>query len=102
VRFEGGRAVEVDAVVWATGFRSDYSWIRVPVLDQRGAPLHRRGVTDVAGLFFLGMHFQYSRGSSLIHWVNEDAAYIVNQVLAARDGSTLAGKTQGPGVVSTW
>jgi putative flavoprotein involved in K+ transport len=52
------------------------------VLDQRGAPLHQRGVTDSAGLFFLGMHFQYSRGSSLIHWVSEDAAYIVNQVLA--------------------
>jgi putative flavoprotein involved in K+ transport len=88
VRFEDGRAVEVDAVVWATGFRSDYSWIQVPVVDARGGPRHRRGVTDSAGLFFLGMHFQYSRGSSLIHWVKEDAAYIVNQVLVRHDSST--------------
>jgi putative flavoprotein involved in K+ transport len=84
VRFDDGHAIEVDAVIWATGYRSDYSWIRAPVFDQHGQPLHRRGVTDSARLYFLGMKDQYSRGSSLIYWVKEDAAYIVDQVSNAR------------------
>ncbi len=81
IRLEGGREIEVDAVVWATGYRSDYSWIGVPVLDEHGAPIHRRGVTNDPGLSFLGMSHQYSRGSSLIYWVKNDAAYIVDQVV---------------------
>jgi putative flavoprotein involved in K+ transport len=80
VRFADGSAIDVDAVVWATGYRSDYSWIEVPVFDQHGAPRHRRGVTESHGLYFLGMHGQYSRGSSLIHWVKDDASYIVDQI----------------------
>jgi putative flavoprotein involved in K+ transport len=83
VRFEDGRAIEVDAVIWATGFHPDYSWIRVPVLDEHGAPRHRRGVTEAPGLYFLGMKNQYSRGSSLIYWVKDDAQYIVERVRAA-------------------
>lgn len=79
VRFEDGRAIEVDAVIWATGFRPDYSWIRVPVLDDHGAPRHRRGVTEASGLYFLGMKNQYSRGSSLIYWVKDDAQHIVER-----------------------
>jgi putative flavoprotein involved in K+ transport len=80
VRFADGQQLEVEAVVWATGFRSDYSWIGVPVLDERGTPVHRRGVTDAPGLYFLGMHNQYSRGSSLIGFVRHDAWFIVEQV----------------------
>jgi len=83
VRLAGGHAVDVGAVVWATGYRADYSWIKMPVLDERGLPRHQRGVTESPGLYFLGMHNQYSRGSSLIYWVRHDAAYIVNQVCAA-------------------
>jgi putative flavoprotein involved in K+ transport len=79
VRFEDGSRLEVEAVIWATGFRSDYSWIHVPVLDAHGSPVHQRGVTGSPGLFFLGMKNQYSRGSSLIAWVRHDAAFIVGQ-----------------------
>ena len=84
VTLEEGTEVEVDAVIWATGFHSDYSWIHAPVLDDQGMPIHRRGVTDSSGLFFLGMKNQYSRGSSLIAWVRHDAAFIVGQVRSAR------------------
>jgi putative flavoprotein involved in K+ transport len=80
VRFADGQALAVAAVVWATGYRSDYAWIKVPVLDQRGAPVHRRGVTQAPGLYFLGMHNQYSRGSSLIGFVRHDAAFIVDWI----------------------
>jgi putative flavoprotein involved in K+ transport len=86
IRFKNSRELEVDAVVWATGFRSDYSWIRVPVLDERGMPSHRRGVTDAGGLYFLGMHNQYSRGSSLLGFVKDDASYVVKELRRGRLG----------------
>ena len=87
VRFADDRRLQVDAVIWATGYRSDYSWIHAPTLNEEGLPQHRRGVTDSPGLYFLGMHNQYSRGSSLIYFVREDAAYIVDQVRSrAADG----------------
>jgi putative flavoprotein involved in K+ transport len=52
VRFADGQALQPQAVVWATGYRPDYAWIAVPVLDQRGLPIHQRGVTDAPGLYF--------------------------------------------------
>lgn len=82
VAFDAGDAVDVDAVIWATGYRSDYSWIHAPVLDEHGTPRHQRGVTNIPGLYFLGMHNQHSRGSSLIHWVKHDAAHIVERIRA--------------------
>jgi putative flavoprotein involved in K+ transport len=83
--FDDRAALEPDAVVWATGFRSDYSWIDAPIFDEHGAPEHRRGVTAAPGLYFLGMHRQYSRGSSLIAWVKDDAEFIVDQIRSRRD-----------------
>jgi putative flavoprotein involved in K+ transport len=80
VSFEDGSQLDVETVIWATGFRSDYSWIHAPVLDAHGAPVHRRGVTSSPGLYFLGMKNQYSRGSSLIGWVRNDAVHIVEHV----------------------
>jgi putative flavoprotein involved in K+ transport len=50
VRFEEGSELEVDAVIWATGYRPDYSWIKLPVFDDDGRLRHRRGITDVPGL----------------------------------------------------
>jgi putative flavoprotein involved in K+ transport len=80
VKFADGSELAVEAVIWATGFQSDYSWVHGPVFDAHGAPIHRRGVTESPGLFFLGTKNQYSRGSSLIGWVKHDAAFIVAQV----------------------
>ena len=77
--FADGRGSAFDAVVWATGFRSNYSWIDVPVFDEHGAPVHERGVTAADGLYFLGMHFQHSRGSALIAFVRDDAEFVVER-----------------------
>jgi putative flavoprotein involved in K+ transport len=82
VRFEDGSEFKVDAVVWSTGYRSDYSWITLPILDGDGHLRHRRGATDVPGLYFLGLSWQYTRGSALIGWVKEDAAYLTAQIAA--------------------
>jgi putative flavoprotein involved in K+ transport len=80
LRFSDGQTLAPPAIVWATGYRSDYAWIKVPVLDQRGTPIHRRGVTQAPGLYLLGMHNQYSRGSSLLGFVRHDAAFIVERI----------------------
>ena len=81
VRFEDGSELEVDAVIWASGYRPDHSWIRLPVFDD-GRLRHRRGVTDVPGLYFLGLTWQYTRGSALIGWVRDDAEFIAEQIAA--------------------
>jgi len=80
VGFADGGELEVDAVVWATGFRLDHSWIEAPIVDERGVARHRRGVTDVPGLFFLGLPWQHTRGSALIGWVKDDAEHIAQQL----------------------
>jgi putative flavoprotein involved in K+ transport len=82
VRFEDGSELEVDAVIWATGYRPDYSWIKLPVFDEDGRLRHRRGVTHVPGLYFLGLTWQYTRGSALIGWVQEDAEFIAERIAA--------------------
>jgi putative flavoprotein involved in K+ transport len=80
VRFEDGSELELDAVIWATGYRPDYSWIKRPVLDEDGRLRHRRGVTDVPGLYFLGLTWQHTRGSALIGWVKDDAEFIAERI----------------------
>ena len=82
VTFSDGERLPVDAVVWATGFRVDHSWIDAPVFDESGRAQHRRGVTDVPGLYFLGLQWQYTRGSALLGWVKEDARHIAEQIAA--------------------
>ena len=96
VSFAGGSELEVDAVIWATGYRSDYSWIDVPVLDPLGLPSHRRGVTEVAGLYFLGLSWQYTRGSALIGWVGDDAEFIARKIETATGLGTNHGYEQAP------
>jgi putative flavoprotein involved in K+ transport len=80
VSFEDGGAVEVDGVIWATGFRSDYAWIDLPITDERGRVTHTRGVTEVPGLYMLGLQWQFTRGSALLGWVKDDAAFIAGEI----------------------
>jgi putative flavoprotein involved in K+ transport len=80
VRFEDDSELELDAVIWATGYRPDYSWIGLPVFDEDGRLRHRRGVTDVEGLYFLGLTWQHTRGSALIGWVKDDAEFIADRI----------------------
>jgi putative flavoprotein involved in K+ transport len=80
MRFHDGSELEVDAVIWATGYRPDYSWIRLPVFDDDGRLRHRRGVTDLPGLYFLGLTWQHTRGSALIGWVKDDAEFMAERI----------------------
>jgi putative flavoprotein involved in K+ transport len=89
ISFADGSDLDVDAVIWATGYRSDYSWIAPPVLGPDGRVQHRRGVTDVPGLYFLGLTWQHTRGSALIGWVKDDAEFVAAQIAATQiEGSS--------------
>jgi putative flavoprotein involved in K+ transport len=81
--------LEVGAVVWATGFRSDHSWIHVPGVVADGRVVHRRGVTDVPGLYFLDLSWRHTRGSALLRFVNDDTAYLADRI-AERQQATAA------------
>jgi putative flavoprotein involved in K+ transport len=80
VRFADGSSLDVGIVIWATGYRSDYSWIRIPGVTRDGQVIHRRGVTDVPGLYFLGLSWQHTRGSALLGFLREDAAYLAGRI----------------------
>ena len=82
ITFADGGSIEVGAVVWATGFGREYSWIDVPVLDAGGEPVHDRGVTASPGLYFLGLPWQHTRGSALLGWVEDDAAHVAARIAA--------------------
>jgi putative flavoprotein involved in K+ transport len=72
-----GRALEVASVVWCTGYRHDFSWIDLPVLDDHGRPRHDRGVVaGQPGLYFVGLFFQTSITSALLGGVGSDAAHL--------------------------
>jgi putative flavoprotein involved in K+ transport len=81
VRFADHSLLEdVGVVVWATGYRSDYAWIHIPGVVREGHVLHRRGVTEVPGLYFLGLSWQHTRGSALLGFVADDAAYVADRI----------------------
>jgi putative flavoprotein involved in K+ transport len=80
VEFADGSTLHPSAVVWATGFRTDYSWLRVSHALSDGQPLHHRGVSRVPGLHYVGLPWQHTRGSALLGFVQHDAAWIADQV----------------------
>ena len=73
---------EVRTVVWATGYRPDYSWLQAPVLDRKGLVRHVGGVADAPGLYLMGMPFLRRRKSSFIHGAEDDALELGEQLAA--------------------
>ena len=70
----------IGTILWATGYDFDFGWIRADTFDARGRPLHQRGVSREAGLYFLGLPWQTRRGSSFIWGVWHDAKFIADQI----------------------
>jgi hypothetical protein len=92
-----GAAAEFDAVVWATGFTTDHSWVDVPgAHDQRGRILHKRGVTPSPGLYLLGLTWQHTRTSALLGWVRNDAAFLAERIASRADDSVGPGRPPAP------
>ena len=92
VSFSDDTKLEVKAVIWATGFRLDHSWVDSPVFDEVGDVIHQRGVTDSPGLYFIGLPWQHTRGSSLLGFVKDDADHLARQIAAFRP----SGAREGP------
>jgi putative flavoprotein involved in K+ transport len=103
---EDGRALDVDNIIWCTGYETGFSWIDLPILDERFVPRHRGGlVPEAPGLYFVGLHFLYSLSSEMIHGVGRDAERIA-RLAHARSGETsrvpkgrLEPVTQAPGAL---
>jgi putative flavoprotein involved in K+ transport len=79
-QFADGTTAAVDAVVWATGYRSDYSWLHIPNVVLDGTVQHDAGTTAVPGLHFIGLPWQTSRGSGLLGFVARDAAALADRL----------------------
>jgi len=76
------RAAGIGAVIWATGYRFDLGWLDVPVLDDHGAPRHRLGVTEIPGLYFLGLSWLSGATSSFLSGAGNDAARLAAHIAA--------------------
>lgn len=74
------RSGEIGSIVWATGFRPDYSWLHVPVVDEKGHLQHDGGVIKSPGMYVLGLPVLRRRKSSFIHGVEDDAREIIDDL----------------------
>jgi putative flavoprotein involved in K+ transport len=76
-----GRTIDVNNVIWCTGFHPGFDWIELPVFGSDGGPMHRSGVVEShPGLYFVGLPFLHSMSSSMVHGVGRDAARIVEAI----------------------
>lgn len=83
----------ISTVIWSTGYRPDFGWIDLPIFDGMGFPRHRRGITDVQGLYFLGLLWQHTQASATLIGPRLDAPHLLDSMglRIAMDESVLAG-----------
>jgi len=76
------KAAGITSIIWATGFRYDFDWIKLPLFDETGEPIHRRGMTACQGIYFLGLKWLYKLKSAFLSIAGpaEDAAYIAERI----------------------
>jgi putative flavoprotein involved in K+ transport len=74
------QAAGISTIIWASGYKLDFGWVQLPVIDQTGYPVHQRGVTAYPGLYFLGLQGLYKKKSALLYGVGEDAAFIASAI----------------------
>ena len=79
---EDKRVLEVENIIWCSGYRSGFSWIDLPVLGEREEPFHERGiVAKEPGLYFVGLNFLYAMTSDTVTGMKRDVRHIVKQIL---------------------
>ena len=77
----------IKTIIWATGYRPDYSWLELPVLDRKGMVRHDGGVADLPGLYLMGLHFMRRRKSTLIDGAADDARELSDHLALFLDGA---------------
>jgi putative flavoprotein involved in K+ transport len=75
------RDAGITTILWANGYRPDYSWIELEVADEFGWPVQQRGVSEHPGLYFVGVNWLHKRKSALFGGVGEDAEHVVSQLV---------------------
>jgi putative flavoprotein involved in K+ transport len=78
-------ASDIATIIWATGFTTDFNWLKVDAFDANGKPRHQRGVSSEPGVYFLGLPWQSRRGSSFIWGVWHDAKFVADQIQIQRN-----------------
>lgn len=82
IHFTDKTSLNVQNIIWATGFNFDYSWIALEnLLNTNGELIHQRGISNIAGLYFLGLPWQHRRGSALLLGVGNDAKYLSEHII---------------------
>ena len=76
------KSVGITCVIWATGYKFDFSMVKLPVFDEDGYPVQKRGVTEYPGLYFVGLPFLHTGKSGLLSGVGEDAAHVASAIAA--------------------
>ena len=74
----------IGSVIWTSGYRPDYGWVKFPVFDDMGFPVQADGATKVPGLYFMGVHWMRKGKSSILYGVGEDAEIVARQVVEGR------------------
>ena len=74
----------IGTVIWTSGYRPEYDWVRFPVFDDMGFPIQVDGRTSVPGLYFVGVHWMRKNKSAILHGVGEDAQVVAEQIMAVR------------------
>ncbi|MFE5033307.1 MSMEG_0569 family flavin-dependent oxidoreductase [Streptomyces sp. NPDC056683] len=85
----------ITSVIWSTGFTRDHRWIEIPAFDGRGYPMHWRGISNVPGLYFLGLPWQHSWGSGRFEAVGRDAEFLADHIDAGRRTADVCGFLTG-------
>jgi len=83
-------AAGISAVIWSMGFATDYSWIDVPIFDGRGYPVHKRGVTNCEGLYFLGLPWLHTWGSGRFSGIARDATHLAELIDSRRPAAAVS------------
>ncbi|MFD0770245.1 flavin-containing monooxygenase [Bacillus sp. CGMCC 1.60114] len=85
VTFDDNSKISVQNIIWSTGFTPDYKWVDIDgVLDEKGFPIHSRGVSPIQGLYYIGLPWQHQRGSALICGVGRDAEFLYLVIKGAK------------------
>ena len=71
----------IKSMIWTTGFRGDFNYIKLPVLTEEKMPKHHNGISEVKGLYFIGLPWLRKRKSSVIPGISDDAEFIANHIL---------------------
>lgn len=77
----------IKSVIWATGYKTDFDWVKIPIFSEKGTPIHDRGISPVNGAYFLGLNWMHTWGSGRFFHVGKDAKYLSEAILGRHNNA---------------